>query len=614
MKRRSADSLNNSKKRSRLLYHAMIPILSLIYPMCAINDFLSICMLTKRFAVDAALVVYHNYAFQFRRAIPRRMRQKIQHIRCLDPKQTDWYDFTQLKSLNLVYHVTQVSNWPSQLTELRVRGIQSDITLPSGLQKYVNRGPAPTLGLTLCAVHTLIVKVLPQVEWWPSTLTDLQFQEYQHPFQSPDTLTTLIIGNAFHDTIILSPGLRTLSIGSGFQHPISFPDSLTHLGFSPQTDIDYNWPAGLQRLCLRGNSLNKPLPIGLKELLFLGPLQVNTKWEHLPSGLEELGCFQHASECEMDFLSRLTNLKSLYGFNACRDTHLQDALSNVKILRLSGIHTKVSWLPANLISLHLANFVAELPCLPPTLTRLVFPPGAPYNHPLPPLPDSLLVLKLNDDFNHELILPSRLKRLVIGRNFEQTLPTLPDTLTSLKMLAGPASHEVYVLPKNLLKLEVRHRVKRVLSYQRCTCLKEVSLGGHFQDTKFRLPDTVTFLNIEPLNLKKVQLHIPPNLKVLFMPEGYTKLPHFPDTLTVLHFGDKFSLPILTLPNGLRHLSFGRKWNHPVDFLLNLSCLTTLAFGNPDFNHAVFIPTTVEKLIISKEYPCPLPTTCIVTKF
>lgn len=124
-----------------------------------------------------------------------------------------------------------------------------------------------------------------------------------------------------------------------------------------------------------------------------------------------------------------------------------------------------------------------------------------------------------------------------------------------------------------------------------------------------LPDTLTHLTFDDdFNQSLADVTLPPKITRLTFGLRFDQpldCVHLPDTLTHLTFGDAFDqrLENATLPPMLTHLTFGYYFNRPLDRVVLPPMLTHLKFGErfDQSLDAVRFPSTLSLLTLHRKY-------------
>ncbi len=166
----------------------------------------------------------------------------------------------------------------------------------------------------LHSIHTLTLdKYNKDLKNLPSTLTHLNLgDDFDHLFELPDSLQTLIIGNKFNRNIDnLSPNLTYLSLGNLFSQSLDkLPQSLRHLSIGDKFCKPLTMLPKLKSLTLGSNFENwiNKFPITLESLSFLN----NRTYEYMNMQEETAPLTYYNSEiAELKEFAHLPNLKIL---------------------------------------------------------------------------------------------------------------------------------------------------------------------------------------------------------------------------------------------------------------------------------------------------------------
>lgn len=272
------------------------------------------------------------------------------------------------------------------------------------------------------------------VDHLPASLQTLTFAgAFNRPVDHlPQFLIVLAFkGSKFNQPLHhLPPFLQELTIWSVFSEGITLPPSLQEFN-APNNYKTPFLPAGLQRLFIENASGLKVLPPTLRELCADG-----ATLEHLeafPPTLEELHIFPPVAgplhtipaKCIIYLSSPVQALHSI-------PDHIR---RNVRHLTFDQLHS--------------SELLLSFSCL----CSLEFPES--FDAPLPPLPPSLIILELKDQFNQPLALQylPQLKHLAVGNCFNHPVNALAASLQVLH-LGSSFNMPVCDLPRGLRQLVI----------------------------------------------------------------------------------------------------------------------------------------------------------------
>ena len=187
--------------------------------------------------------------------------------------------------------------------------------------------------------------------------------------------------------------------------------------------------------------------------------------------------------------------------------------------------------------------------------------------------DKLVSVTLSSSYNAPLVLPPTVKKLILGKNFNHSLPYLP-SLVKLICGRGDFNQPLIHLSSTLQVLELSRAFNN-----------ELILPPHLK--KFTMG---TFFNMP--------VQLPNTLKYLFMGFHYNQDIILPESLRHLYIGCKFTKP-LKLPENLKLIRMGSKYTNYIDF--SLIHLSELWIG-AGYDHPLILPPTLKILHIAKDYP------------
>jgi hypothetical protein len=356
---------------------------------------------------------------------------------------------------------------------------------------------------------------------WPDTLTHLELCEYDHSLNDlPDRLIYLYIGDYFSQKILILPKyLMVLILGEGYNHPFSsLPHTLRHLVLGDYYNHELpSLPNSMKQLYL-GHFFNHKiiLPQGLMRL------RVSNDYKYkldLPCKLTAFSWYsEHISLILPDKLKYLcvdfnTPFKLLIPQGLTHLTiecnRLPQLPNGLKFLYILGdLNEDIKSLPDELEQLILPRvFNSNILQWPSKLRILKL--GECFNHTLLNLPMTLERLELNDVYNHEIILPSALKYLRIGTEFNKLIKFPPELQTliwhngmklqplinklpNLVCLYVDHYQEIWNFPKSLKQLHWF----TVAKLQNLPCsLEYLKLGTEFHNILPILPDNIQEIHV-----------------------------------------------------------------------------------------------------------------------
>lgn len=255
------------------------------------------------------------------------------------------------------------------------------------------------------------------------------------------------------------------------------------------------------------------------------------------------------------------------------------------------------------------EFNNSVPTLPDTLTHLIF--GFNFNKNINNLPKNIIHLEFGCRFNKKISLQSlnKLETLCIGMNFRQKVK-LPN---SIKHLEWDCNIELPKLPTTLTQLELGFDFNKKLPNPLPSELTHLTLGLQFEHFIESFPDKLTYLTVASTKSKISEL--PCGLQILeWLSES--NIPKLPNALIELKTGHYFNEKIELQPlNNLRHLEFGHRFNQNVDDLSHN--ITHLEFGCMFNQKLSFLPNKLTKLVLGDSYNKkipPIPDTLIHLEF
>lgn len=443
------------------------------------------------------------------------------------------------------------------------------------------------------------------IDHLPSSLLQLRLFKYNHPIDYlPSSLTSLEAENVSKfDYLPLS--LKHLTISCNSEDPCLdyLPPNLTYLSFVVEMRAEYNLdhlPSSLTHLMINDwlfyNSFTD-IPTAKRALDHLPSsllyLRVGDFYDkpldHLPSSLTylHLGCkFNHP----LDHLPpKLQELTVFNHFNHPLD-HLPSSLEklNIKICR-SNMDCP-------------DDFCQHLDHLPPSLKELKYEMENRYPYTLDHLPDRLEVLHIDDHGAEFKFLPPNITEIRSGSNARMIFPSNTKIITNFFL-------PLNVLPPNLTHLSFNdeYKISMILS-DLPTSLQLIEFGYFFNQPVGNLPPSLVCLIFSDKFDQPID-HLPPSLKELSLGRLFNQsIDSLPSTLTHLqiggHFGSHFNHPIDNLPSKLRFLNLGySKFNYPVNYLPDT--IQVLHLGNK-FNQPLDnLPSCLKIMVVDDAYLFPL---------
>ncbi|EFA84936.1 hypothetical protein PPL_01929 [Heterostelium album PN500] len=274
---------------------------------------------------------------------------------------------------------------------------------------------------------------------------------------------------------------------------------------------------------------------------------------------------------------------------------------------------------------------------PRTIEKLVF--GEKFNQPLTVgcFPVGLKTLEFGKDFNQLIdtsgILPDNLESIIFGAGLTRlSLKGLPPKLKLLRFSQSDLGHYTSIVDyhqdnslESLVRLENlpdNHaskikwiNFKSLQYFSMSYCAGEMIMGYVKESVAF--PLTITTLDLRMCSTTMIfnvdsSIVLPPNLKKLFLPRGWTyslKILAFPDGLTMLHMGYSYNLPLKSkyFPQSLKKLEIPFMFNQKLNEKSLPRHLESITFGE-NFNQKLkpkVIPKTVRKLTFNcsfEKYP------------
>eukprot|EP00026_Physarum_polycephalum_P005603 Phypoly_transcript_05638.p1 GENE.Phypoly_transcript_05638~~Phypoly_transcript_05638.p1 ORF type:complete len:569 (+),score=96.82 Phypoly_transcript_05638:196-1902(+) len=195
-----------------------------------------------------------------------------------------------------------------------------------------------------------------------------------------------------------------------------------------------------------------------------------------------------------------------------------------------------------------------------------------FSKPIQTLPTSITHLCFGATFNSEVTsLPPSLHYLNCGLLFNLPLPTLPPTLTHL--VTGMSFNQPLLeLPQSITHLSLSFSYRSKINFP--PLLSHLACGGRVfthENTKKALQ--LVHLIVD-LSLLDILPQFPSSLARVELPRYHPSLDCLPSSVKCLHY-PFCPDPPLSYPPALTHLTFGVRFNHPVNNLP--SSLTYLAF-------------------------------------
>eukprot|EP01133_Synstelium_polycarpum_P004096 gene4096-4779_t len=205
--------------------------------------------------------------------------------------------------------------------------------------------------------------------------------------------------------------------------------------------------------------------------------------------------------------------------------------------------------------------------LPSGLKKLVL--DVMFNQPIEPgtFPDGLTHLEFGYMFNQpfdQANLPSSLTSLTVGLKFQQTLHSLPESLTHL--YGARRSCLPNRLPPNLIHLDLDCYVAHP-GFDSDGPLQSITLVGYIFSELISLPSSITRLNTgKKFDGFILPGSLPPNLIELVLDGDYNQqiLPNrLPKTLVHLKVGERYSQPLVpgSIPKSVTQFTCSESFHH-----------------------------------------------------
>jgi hypothetical protein len=238
--------------------------------------------------------------------------------------------------------------------------------------------------------------------------------------------------------------------------------------------------------------------------------------------------------------------------------------------------------PSGLAELRLDTFDNMIFTLPPTLRSL----DLSLSEFQWDLPEGLL---------REL---TALENLELGNDFNDSLPFLPPSLTSLELAGSLWNHDVshLVLP-NLRKLVLPDNFSRSLDkfLTYATCLQKLYIGKNFRESLVtaRLPDSLLALTVESKHVSLEHVQLPRFLRELRI-ETASPLPRLPDSLVLVSLS-AYAGVLPPMPTSLRRLALSEGYDVDLrDALARSTRLVDVSLGCQSLAQAV-LPDSIVKM-------------------
>lgn len=195
------------------------------------------------------------------------------------------------------------------------------------------------------------------------------------------------------------------------------------------------------------------------------------------------------------------------------------------------------------------------------------------------LPKSLEYFDTGFYFNQEIKWPKNLKQVVFGKNYDQSIDTLPDSVECISFEGFTAFNtKINKLPKSLERLEISgtfdHNIDCFPKY-----LKYLKIIGNFNSKISNLPEGLETLIFEGMFNQKIY--------------------KFPSTLIELQFGNGFNQKLENLPKNLKYLTIGNGMWYPYEVNNEFSHMWD---DVSDFEQEITnIPESLEILMFSNSF-------------
>ncbi len=313
--------------------------------------------------------------------------------------------------------------------------------------------------------HTLWIYSKAEMKYLPPGVTDLHLN---FPIESVFTVPSTVKALSFHKKVSIEhikfpPALESLHIRCEPVKLSALPCTLTNLHLTKKITIDEpQWPPKLRKLELTwvGGRIDHFPPL----LEHLTLKNYTHRIKKFPEGLISLqlprllgplpsGLKSLTLRCD-DELKGIPDGLEVLVLQGWFNQPLP-ALA-LKHLSLSSAFNQPIVVPSGLKVLHFGqDFDQPLDHLPPTLKELTFDWKSDFNKTLHCLPDSLEILSMGKRFNRPLHrLPTSLKILRFGSGFNQRLPGLPPHLIELYLgYYYDKSLDDLLIPETLRKIQ-----------------------------------------------------------------------------------------------------------------------------------------------------------------
>jgi len=261
--------------------------------------------------------------------------------------------------------------------------------------------------------------------------------------------------------------------------------------------------------------------------------------------------------------------------------------------------------------------------LPTTITTLIL--GQKYNITIEF--NKLLNLKyleLGREYNQFFNVSNlhKLKYLEFGYNYNYDITN--DTLSnSIEILKLPTTYNktIHKLNLSLKKIYFGKYYNKQIDLHYLTNLISIEFGIFFNQNiyTYNIFDKMINFVISTNNTEYIHKYLPNNLKELKFGSKFNKsVNYLPDNLKIIYFGFNFNNPVDNLPKSLEKIILGKKFNQSLDLLpdsithiifsfsfnpiISLYDNTYEAFTNGDFNFPIKkLPKNIKHLTFYENY-------------
>lgn len=282
---------------------------------------------------------------------------------------------------------------------------------------------------------------------------------YTNPHDLPSSIRHLTIKTNHRGSFVIS----------------SYPPNLSYLLYDSIVhgnricSLDERLPSSLITLIAHGGRLERKIDFPPK-LRHIDLFDYTHTLDNLPSTLLSLKLRGvHHRKLDLSYLPNLTFVSAFKGYTHSSSPYEFVPPPSISTLKLGGfftasldnpplpsslLHLKIGngfnrslrKLPQGLETLKIGNsFNYDVEFLPKSLKSLIFTQYSIFSYPVDNLPPNLQVLVLGNRFNQEINnLPSGLKKLVLGYKFHHELHCLPRSLISLKLGSNLTSDRTHL--------------------------------------------------------------------------------------------------------------------------------------------------------------------------